>query len=50
MSKIFMRPKYFQYSIKHVGLKDLSPNKPDVIKMDFEMAGVMEAVTKELEP
>ena len=33
-----------------VGLYDHLRNKPEVIRKGFEMAGIVEAVTKELEP
>ena len=33
-----------------VGLYDHLRNKPEVIRKGFEMAGIAEAVTKELEP
>ena len=33
-----------------VGLYDHLQNKPEVIRKEFEMAGIVEVVTKELEP
>ena len=33
-----------------VGLYDHLQNKPEVIRKGFEMAGIVEAVTRELEP
>ena len=33
-----------------VGLCDHLQNKPEVIRKEFEMAGIVEVVTKELEP
>ena len=33
-----------------VGLYDHLRNKPEVTRKGFEMAGIVEAVTKELEP
>lgn len=43
----FMKPIHAHW---FVGLYDYLRNKPDVVRKGFEMAGIVEAVTKVLEP
>ena len=45
-SEIFKRPKILQYSKTTL----VRRNKLDLIRKDLEMAGIVNAVTKELEP
>ena len=45
-SEIFKRPKI----LRCIKTTLVSRNKPDLIRKDLEMAGIVKSVTKELEP
>ena len=50
-SEIFKRPKFKSPKILRYSKTTLvSRNKPDLIRKDLEMLGIVKAVTKELEP
>ena len=46
--EIFKRPKFLLYS--KTALLIISWNKPDVVRKGLEMAGIVKAVIKHLEP